>query len=386
MNKFKRLFTALLLLALLGAAAVTFVLLNPGRLFRASTGHAGEFGVEETFDRDRVNIALLGFDRNEARDERVYRPDTIMIASLNFQTGEVAVVNIPRDSYVLISGVEIYDKINHAYMHGHDLPDVENPHAGGIETTLRTIEDFLGGVPIHYYVAVDMDGVVEIIDQLGGVDYDVAYPVKADFGRGELLLDQGFQHLDGRQFLTYIRDRSVGGDTARSQRQQQILIAAFAQLKRQGRLRDIVPVYQSLKNNVETNLTPIQIGALALFGLRVEPASIGTAVFPGSIQFAPQGDLDISYIVIDEAKRVELIKEIFGVTVAARTQIVLPGPRRAALPQREPEPVSPGAPSAPELAPGEPALPEPGEPEPAEGGRSGGPVSDGGNESDWEKD
>ena len=135
-----------------------------------------------------------------------------MIASLNFKSNEVSLVSIPRDSYVKIAGTEIYDKINHSYMYGHGLPDVKDPHQSGIDTTIRTIEDFLGGIPIHYYVTVDMDGVREVVDQVGGVYFDVKYPVRSDYGRGYLMLDQGYQLLDGKKFLIFVRDRSVGGD------------------------------------------------------------------------------------------------------------------------------------------------------------------------------
>lgn len=333
MKKLKHLVAAIMLLSLLVVTAVSVVLLNPAWLFRTSSGHAGEFGVEEAFSSDRLNIALLGFDRSAERDQffSIYRPDTILIASFDFKSRNVSLVNISRDSYVAIAGTEIYDKINHAYMYGHNLPDADNPHQSGINTTIETIEDFLGGVTIHHYVILDMDGVVEIVDQIGGINYEVEYPVRADFGRGELLLEQGSQRLNGRQLLTYVRDRSVEGDVGRSRRQQQILIATFAQLKRQGRLKDIPAIYSALVNNVETSLSTAQIASLALFATRVDPQQILTHVFPGSIQFAPLGELDISYIVIDELARVQMIEDVFGVSVEQREQITLPGLRKPAL-------------------------------------------------------
>ncbi len=324
----------LLAFALFAAALAAFsiYLLDPQRLFARAEGRSETVEKEDFAGEDRINIALLGFDRSAERDKTftIYRPDTIMIASLELEKGTVSLVNIPRDSYVAIAGGGGYDKINHAYMHGYYRPGADDPHQSGIETTLQTIEDFLGGVPAHYYVALDMDAVVEIVDRLGGVDYEVEYPVRADFGRGELLLEEGFQRLDGRSFLTYIRDRSVGGDIGRSRRQQQVLIAAFSQLKNKGSLSSLPALYRSLQDNLETNLSPAQVASLAMFGTRVEPEQIRTYVFPGSIQFAPQGEIDVSYVVIDEEARVELIREVFGAAVEQRAQIVLPGRRRDA--------------------------------------------------------
>ncbi len=369
-SKFKKriIIIGILITAIL--IAVSLFLLNPSWMFSLSNGWEGELDLAQAFDKDQINIVLLGFDRNEARDQvyRIFRPDTIMIASINFRTRDVSLVNIPRDTYVRISGHGIDDKINHAYMYGHDKPGAEDPHRSGIDTTVETIQDFLGGVPIHYYVAVDMDAVVEIIDTVGGINYDVEHPVRAIFSGNDVLVEQGYQLLDGQKFLHYVRDRSRGGDTGRSQRQQDILIAAFSQLKQKGRIKDLPDIYRSLTGNVETNLSPAQITALAVFGLKVNPETIPGYVFSGATQFAPQGSLDIAYIVVDEKARVELIREVFGVEVTERPRVTLPGPRGPkpndpeqipSQPQQpEPDPPADTPAPKPEAAPGDPQPPE----------------------------
>lgn len=304
-------------------------ILQPGR---ALEGVDWEHEVARDFDKDLVNIALLGFDRTASRDRRyrLYRPDTIMIASINFRTRQVAVASIPRDSYVRIVGTDAYDKINTAYMYGHDSSDgEENRHQSGIQTTLRTIQNFLGGVPLHYYFYIEMDALVEIIDRLGGIEYEVDLQVREP-GDNRLLLDRGLQILSGKQFLDYVRFRGVGGDFGRIDRQHNILLAAFSQLKERGKLTDIPAVYRTLTENVETNLTAAQIGSLALFARELDLSSVSFFSFPGSAQYATRGGQDILYLVINEKARVELIKAIFGVEVAENTQIVLPGKRASA--------------------------------------------------------
>lgn len=321
---------------LLPAVIVISLVLGGVALYRYALDPARAFSDEEwsaCFDKGVVNIALLGFDRNAARDKhyRLYRPDTIMIASLNFRKHSVSMVNIPRDSYVKIHGTDSYDKINHSYMYGHERIGVEDPHRSGIDNVLKTIEDFLGGISVHYYVSLDMDGVAEIVDKLGGFYYEVDVEVRSKMGRGSLLLEKGYQQLNGKKFLYYVRDRATGGDRERSKRQQQIMITAFKQLRRQGRLSELPGLLETLKENVETNLSLRQIASLALFGARVEPDTIQTFVFNGEMQFAPRGNIDaLNYWVIDEKARVDLIKEIFGVKVALLPQITLPGPRRPA--------------------------------------------------------
>ncbi len=302
------------------------------------------------FDDKVINIALLGFDRNAARDQyyRLFRPDTIVIASIDLREVSLALVSIPRDSYVKINGTGGYDKINHSYMYGHDRRGVEDPHQEGLDTVLKTIEDFLGGVPVRYYISLDMDGAVEIIDRLGGFYYHVDAEVRAKMGRGRLLLEKGYQHLDGKKFLYYVRDRGTGGDLGRTERQRQIMLAAFQQLRRQGRLHELPGIYRTLTENVETNLTLRQLTVLSLLGAKIGSDKISAHVFGGEMQYAPRGSIDaLNYWVIDEQARVKLIEKIFGLRVALLPQITLPGPRKVTPPakpaevQQTPSPVEP---------------------------------------------
>lgn len=312
---------------ILGGVVLYKSAVDPERAFQSSEE---DWGL--CFDGKVINIALLGFDRNADRDKiyRLYRPDTIMIASIDLREVSLALVSIPRDSYVKIHGTGGYDKINHSYMYGHDRRGVEEPHQEGLNTVLKTIEDFLGGVPVHYYISLDMDGVAEIIDRLGGLYYDVDVECKTNYGRGRTYLEKGYQHLDGNQFLNYVRYRASDGDLSRAERQQRILVAAFKQLRRQGRLRELPGIYRSLSENVETDLSIRQIIALAMLGVKVEPNTIRTFIFGGEMQYAPRGSIDaLNYWVIDEQARVDLIKEMFGVKVPLLPQIALPGPRKS---------------------------------------------------------
>ena len=101
------------------------------------------------------NFLLLGFDRSADREQQMslFRPDTIMVAAVDFAAQKVSLASIPRDSYVKISGSDIYDKINHSYMYGHNRKaEGEDRHQGGVETVIRTVEDFLGAIPIYAYL------------------------------------------------------------------------------------------------------------------------------------------------------------------------------------------------------------------------------------------
>ena len=367
----------------------------PGIVFNmaaALPGMGSDNELDDLFKSDRINIVLLGFDRSAARDkgQSLFRPDTIMIASINVKEAGVALVSIPRDSYVKIHGTDIHDKINHSYMHGYyRAGEGEDPHETALQTTLLTIQDFLGGIPLHAYVTVDMDGAADVIDSIGGVYYDVEFDVRSDFGRGRILVPKGYQLLDGNQFMHYVRTRAgdQGGERGRTERQQDILIALFEQLKSGGSLVRLPEIYRGVDGSTETSLTIPQIAALGLFGLRVDSSEITTNVFSGQGQLSYRNGQNIWYLVIDEAMRVKIIEEVFGVLVEMREQISLPGPvmpePEAPEPDPEPEPLpdtepEPDPDPAPDPEPDPEPDPDPGEepdPEPDPGNGEEPPVN-----------
>ncbi len=344
---FKLALVALILILAAGALLAYFpVLLFSPPAVAAEEGPEAEGGIGDISSLLRgetVNIALLGFDGavSPDKEQNIYRPDTILIAAINFRSGQVSLVSIPRDSYVKIHGTDIYDKINHSFMYGHyRAGEGENRYESGIETTLRTVVDFLGGIPLHGYVVVDLKGAESIIDSIGGIYYDVEVEVRDDFGRGRLLVEEGYQRLDGKKFMDYVRNRAgfQGGERGRTERQQDIMIALLDQFKEPANIPRIPGLYRAVKDNTDTELSFSQVLALGLLGLRVNPDQIETAVFSGSGQLSYRDGQNIWYLVIDEQERVNIIERIFGAQVAQRSQLTLPGPVTPEPEEPEPEP------------------------------------------------
>ncbi len=375
------------ILAMLSLAGLILVY-YPAVLFATTSGVTASVSKAEdglATGGEAVNVVLLGFDRpaSSAGQDGIYRPDTIMIASINLREAEVKLVNIPRDSYVQIHGTDIQDKINHAYMYGYyRAAEGEDPHESGLKTTLLTIREFLGGVPLHGFISVDMGGAADIIDSIGGVYYDVEFDVRSDFGHGTLRVEEGYQLLDGNKFMHYVRNRAghQGGERGRTMRQQQAMIALFDQLRSPRGMIRIPRLYSAVMSNLETELTLSQMSALGIMGLRVKPSDIETFVFSGQGQLSDRDGRNIWYLVIDEEERVEIIEAVFGVAVEKRPRVTLPGPvapepetpepdpEPEAFPEPAPEPEpEPGDEPDPEPDPGEDPGPGPGsgpEPEP----------------------
>ncbi len=356
---------------------LAFLAMNPIFLFSAVSGTPGLLPTDQPGSApglqngDTLNLVLLGFDRSAERDSEgaLFRPDTIIIASMNLKTAVINMVSIPRDSYVKIHGLEVFDKINHSYMYGYfRAAEGEDPHASGLRSTLLTIGDFLGGVPLHGYMMIDMDGAAQIIDAVGGVPIYVEDEFRSDYGRGAVQLEEGLQVLDGRQFLIYTRNRAdyLGGERGRTLRQQQGLIALFKKMVSLEGFFKLPLLYNAMHNNIETSLSLPQMTVLGLYGLRVNSEKITSNAFSGEGRLSARDGQNIWYLVINEEARVETIYAVFGITVEKRSQVYLPGPIAPEVEEPEPDPVpipEPDPEPEPEPEPEPDPDPEP-EPEP----------------------
>lgn len=291
-----------------------------------------------------LNILLVGFDTDEDRADKndPLRADTLMLLTINTVTNKIDLLSIPRDSLVPIykrGGGR--DKINSAYGYGWKYggapkDDLEARHRMGMEYQVQTVSrEVLGGIPIHYYVTIDMQGVIDVVNIMGGVWYDIEKRVYHNTGR--ILFEPGYQHLDGKKFLYFVRSRQWSdGDIQRVRNQQDILIAAFDQFKKADKLINAPQVYASVRDNVDTNLTMEQILSLTWFGIQhVDKENISQHVMPTSFAWGRLQESwtkSYSYLLINQQKRVDLIYEIWGVRVEQKSNGVLYPP----LPNEDP--------------------------------------------------
>ncbi|EEG77534.1 LCP family protein [Dethiobacter alkaliphilus] len=281
-----------------------------------------EWDAESYFSRNIVNIALLGFDGSEARDERysIYRPDTIKVFSVNFDDETINIIDIPRDIYTRIADTSTHDKINHAYYFGHRYGGAEgdeNRHQKGIDYTLKSISNVLGGIPLNYYVALDMDAVVTLVDSLGGVRFDMPFDLYNT--RGRLVAEKGEQLLDGYQYLWYLRTREVGGDVGRMQRQTELLKATLTHIRSEGLVRNIPTLYNSYYDLIDTNLNNQQIIGLAMYGMDFRNDEIISHTLRGRGQHKD----GIYYMLMDQQLRAEIINKVFDIDFQVQPQQTL---------------------------------------------------------------
>ncbi|RLK63649.1 transcriptional regulator [Atopobacter sp. AH10] len=191
-----------------------------------------------------VSILLMGLDNGygDVRSkEEPARSDTMMVMTINPQKGKSEIVSIPRDIYTKIVGHGSYEKLNHSYAYGQ------------AEMTVNSVQHLLG-VPIDYFVAVNMDGLKQIVDAVGGVD--IVSPLTFEFD--DMPFEKGKKvHMDGMHALAFARMRHEDpkGDIGRQERQQIVVQAILKKAKNIDVLKNYRQILKTLKKNVRTDLS-----------------------------------------------------------------------------------------------------------------------------------
>lgn len=205
-----------------------------------------------------INVLLLGTDaRPDELD--VPRTDTMILASLDPQSQSLGLLSLPRDLWLPIPGLGFSSKINTAYQ----LGEMERYPGGGPQLAKDTVSSFVGQ-PVQYYVRVNFQGFVELIDLIGGVDvvvpstiHDDQYPTE-DYGYQTFHLDAGVQHLDGETALKYVRTRNIDDDYSRARRQQQVIRAVADKVLRADMLPTLLPklprLLYTMRSSIETDI------------------------------------------------------------------------------------------------------------------------------------
>lgn len=199
-------------------------------------------------DGDPFTIALFGVDSNAERNANGggQRSDTIMVLSVNPEKKTTEIVSIPRDTQADIVGKGTTEKINHAYAYG------------GPDMAVKSLEKLLN-VPIDHYATIDMDGMQDMIDTVGGI----TVTSNATFSYDGYQFTEGERSkMDGKEAMAFIRSRKedgAGGDFGRQERQQ-LVIQGLA-----NKLTSVSSIthFNSLMNHVEDNVkTDLSVGEL----------------------------------------------------------------------------------------------------------------------------
>lgn len=200
---------------------------------------------------DIVNVALFGSDSRDMSNDEAGRSDSIMIASINPTKKNIKLISIPRDTYVNVPGYG-KAKINHAYAYGSE------------QLSIKTINSNFG-LNIDKYITVNFEGLINIINEVGGIELTITKDemnVLNDYLKESYKISgktytpmnkYGKVTLNGEQALAHSRNRYVGNDFTRANRQRDVLMALFTKISTMDKTK-ILSLMDSFLEEVKTNM------------------------------------------------------------------------------------------------------------------------------------
>lgn len=241
--------------------------------------------------REPETILLLGVDvsytdlpgRKKKIDQSAFdgRTDTIMVARLDPMRNSLSVLSIPRDTEAQIPGNGV-QKINSANA------------IGGVQLAKKTVENMLS-ITIDHYIVLNVHGLVELVNELGGITVQVPKKMRYMDWTAKLKIDlePGPHTLTGNQAMGFVRFRHDAlGDIGRVQRQQ-IFMRAVLEKALQPESWSHLPKLMSIAENyILTDLSPADMMELSTFARAVPKANQSMVLMPG--QFAGNGDWVVS--------------------------------------------------------------------------------------------
>lgn len=236
-----------------------------------------------------LNIALLGTDGDG------FRTDVNIVASLNLTTKEVHLISVPRDTRVVMTD----DMIAYLEKNDRTIPQANGVYGqckltevhayageGNRSTfTVAMLEEILG-IDIDYYVKVDLDAFKDIVDAVGGVEFDVQERLYYSDPAQGLYIDlyPGPQVLDGEkaEMLVRFREGYAQKDLKRIEVQQEFLKAFISQVCSSDKIMSNLDSYIKIfMEKVESDMPVATALKYAGYIKEIDPAAITTDTIPG---------------------------------------------------------------------------------------------------------
>lgn len=253
-------------------------------------------------------IAVFGVDSTDGNLGKGANSDVIIICSLNWETGEIKMASVYRDTYLKVGEKDPYRKINEAYARG------------GPDQAIEALNENLD-IEVDDFVSVNWKAIADGINILGGVDIEVT-PEEFTQINGYItsvventgvpsyhLKGPGFQHVDGVQAVAYCRLRKMDTDFRRTERQRAVISQCLAKAK-SADLKVLRTVILACFPQVSTSVDMQDLIDLAFV---VKDFHIGdTSGFPFDLKIQDIGKLDCVVPVTLSSNVVKLHQFLFG--------------------------------------------------------------------------
>ena len=240
--------------------------------------------------------------------------DTIMVASYNPAKQSAVLISIPRDTFVGENKAKTssYDKINAIYQ------------SKGAEGTLKEVNK-LTGLKIKNYIVISNNALVELVDAIGGVEFDVPTDMNYDSYRQDLHIDlkKGYQKLSGEQaeWLVRFRKNNDGttysgewgnDDYGRMRTQREFLKAVAEQTLKAKNITKVGNIIDIVKRNVTTNISNWEeVKEYIPYALDFNLENLGAETIPGDATRVPAGT-GLWFFLADSAETKKMVKNLFS--------------------------------------------------------------------------
>lgn len=284
-------------------------LVNQGSNDATTVDQGSAIVVNETGRKDGIFTLFVG-----ATDEDETRTDSMMVMVFDTNNHTAKVINIPRDTMVDTERHGAGRKINAAY-------------SEGIDQTLDEVKQVIGFRPDKYIVA-NFDGIAEIVDTIGGVDYDVPFDMSYHDASQDLSIEfqAGMQHLDGKQVVEFLRwrhnDDGEGyddGDIGRVEKLQTFLTTLAGEVLSPMNILKIPSLASTVSENVKTDLTTSQILWLGMQGMKVDMDTVDMQTLYGDCAEVNVG-VNLWFFIVDKEMAIDQINQNFNPYTHALTE------------------------------------------------------------------
>lgn len=252
-------------------------------------------GAPASLNENMYTFLVVGIDR------AAMLTDVIMVGRLDTENHEINVVSIPRDTLVNKTGS--VKKVNTYY--NSDIAS----GGDGITGLMNGIKNLLGFEP-DCYAVVDLEAFVELVDAIGGVDYDVPVEMHYSDPTQDLYIDlePGMQHLNGEQAMGVVRFRSgyASADIGRIGTQQDFLMSVASQFLTLGNIPNLPRFIEIFTEYVDTNMTAANLAFFARQFLMCSSEDITFHTMPGNYGDSIRG---LSYVSIYISEWLEMVNE-----------------------------------------------------------------------------
>lgn len=213
------------------------------------------YGIQTDIQEESVetgepfNMLISGIDVH-GDISKTSRSDVNIIVTVNPETKKILLTSTPRDYYVYIPGVsgEQRDKLTHAGIYG-------------VDASMRTLEN-LYDINITYFLRVNFDTLIDLVDALDGIDVYVPYTF--DAYTADYHFDKGWHHMNGKEALAFCRERYSfsDGDNQRGRDQEQVLKAILEKMTSSSVITNASSILDSLSGSFQTNMPESKIAEL----------------------------------------------------------------------------------------------------------------------------